>query len=220
MDKYLATISKFVDTAIRYDFEYIKLTYGSKDFMFSIPLTHLALDIENGYNKFIEEVDDIKRVKRGILINTVDRYLSWYKTNKVEIKNIFGEQNVYSVANDTIGFIKKIAGLSSTKSSQAFSLPQIALIYIYNDDESITRDNANEIAKKYGYESLNSGEKLYQKFIKYYNVTDRKGDEGTKRKNNNKIKLLKSVIEFLPEDKHEKVKDEIKTLETLTENTY
>ena len=72
----------------------------------------------------------------------------------------------------------------------------IALMYVYNEI-FITRDNVDDIAKKYYYISNNSGEKLYQKFISYQNRTDRKANPQSKIKLKNKIKLFETVIELL-----------------------
>lgn len=72
-----------------------------------------------------------------------------------------------------------------------FNLRKIALIYFYTDKQ-ITRENGNEIAEKYDY---NSGEKLFQWFTHYSSRANRIGTEGTERKTFNKIKLFETVIQ-------------------------
>lgn len=106
-----------------------------------------------------------------------------------------------------------------TTFKKELSLTQIALIYIYKGDV-ITRNNGNQIAKKAGYISKTSGDKLYQNFTKYVSSADRKGDAGTKRKNQNKIKLIESIVELLPNDKQQRAKDEISILKSIQETQY
>jgi hypothetical protein len=72
----------------------------------------------------------------------------------------------------------------------------IALLYYYNG-QYITRDNAQSIAKKYGYEAKTSGEGLYQDFTYYANNTNRKASGENKIKCNNRIKDQNRVIELL-----------------------
>lgn len=92
------------------------------------------------------------------------------------------------------------------------SLPQIALIYIYND-EQITRHNGDEIAAKYGYKS---GEALYQDFTKYSSKNNRIASDTAKR-DKNKINLLKSVVNLVDTTKKQQVIDEIETLKSNME---
>lgn len=96
---------------------------------------------------------------------------------------------------------------------------QIALIHAYKNDP-ITRDNGPEIAKINGYTSKTSGEKLYQLFNEYYNPVDRKGDEGSKRKNQSKVKLIQSIIEHLPIVNQQRAKDEKENLIIMTNANY
>lgn len=72
----------------------------------------------------------------------------------------------------------------------------IALLYYYNG-QYITRDNAQSIANKYGYEAKTSGEGLYQDFTYYANNTNRKASGENKIKCNNRIKNQNRVIELL-----------------------
>jgi hypothetical protein len=72
----------------------------------------------------------------------------------------------------------------------------IALLYYYNG-QYITRDNAQSIANKYGYEAKTSGEGLYQDFTYYANNINRKASGENKIKCNNRIKDQNRVIELL-----------------------
>jgi len=94
--------------------------------------------------------------------------------------------------------------------SEKLSIPQIALIHYYNG-VTVTRVNANEIIKRYGY---TSGEKLFQVFSKYSSRSNRIEDEGTDKKNLNKLKLLESIIPFLNDENQQKAIDEINTLKS------
>jgi hypothetical protein len=105
---YSSVIARFVDIAIRYDFDLIKLTYGSEDYIFSIPLTPLIKDIEKGYSLFIDSVYEIENTRaiKNRFIPNIERYNFWYNKNQNEITKLFGEKNVYSIANETLQFTK------------------------------------------------------------------------------------------------------------------
>nr|WP_315183911.1 hypothetical protein [uncultured Flavobacterium sp.] len=75
-------------------------------------------------------------------------------------------------------------------------VPVIALLYYYNG-QFIARDNAQSIAKEYGYNSKNSGEGLYHDFMFYADNTNRKASGETKVKCKNRIKFQKRVVELL-----------------------
>ena len=91
------------------------------------------------------------------------------------------------------------------------SLKQIALMYVY-EGKIITRENANQIAVKFGH---NSGEKLYQHFTTYSNRTDRKADPEGKILLRNKIQLFESVIELLSEKAKLKALTELEILRSF-----
>ncbi len=100
-------------------------------------------------------------------------------------------------------------------------VPQIALIHVYEGIQ-ITRVNAGEIAAKHGYTAKNSGEGLYQDYLKYVNVNDRKAKTTaeTKKTLKNKIELFESVVNhLLPENKQRAI-DEINILKTIFETEY
>lgn len=105
-----------------------------------------------------------------------------------------------------------------TKQKPELTITQIALKYAY-EELLITRVNGNEIARQYGY---NSGEKLFQKFIHFSSVANRKGKPFpcTPKKLTNKIKLIESIIESLPTDKQERAKDEVSILKKIYEAEY
>lgn len=99
-----------------------------------------------------------------------------------------------------------------------FKIDQIALKYAYESIQ-ITRENGNEIAKEYGH---NSGEKLFQRYTYYSSAANRKGRPNpcTSRKLDNKIKLIESIIDLLPEGKKERAIDEVLILKKIYDADY
>jgi hypothetical protein len=98
---------------------------------------------------------------------------------------------------------------------------QIALIHVY-EGLQITRENAGEIAAKYGYTAKNSGEGLFQDYTNYCSTANRKGKPTpcTPKKLKNKIELFESVVNHLSENNKQIAIDEIKILNTILENDY
>lgn len=96
------------------------------------------------------------------------------------------------------------------------TMKQIALIYVY-EGGSITKENSNEIAKRFKH---NSGHKLYQYFNEYYSKANRKAKTHpyTKKKMSNKIELFESIVKHLHEPNKQRALDEIKMLKTLYKN--
>ena len=210
-----------------------------KYFLFFENESELKSDIESYYNRikhmsFPHEDGNLYYIKH-LSANQNGNPISGNVSYPPEWHNNYSH-NIHShlikVFKDKLGIKKKIGEIMHANLMQfskdkpedqekkEYSLAQIALIYIYKDNETISRKNANKIAEIFGYNSANSGEKLYHNFSKYVSITDRKGDTGTKRRNNIKIKLLNSIIEFLPEDKQQKVKDEIEIIEIINKNEY
>ncbi len=108
---------------------------------------------------------------------------------------------------------------NGTKKEQPkLKIDQIALKYVY-EGLQITRENGNEIAKKYGHKS---GEKLFQRFTYFRSYANRTGEPTlcTPKKLVNKIKLIESVIELLPTDKQQRAKDEVLILKNIYKKEY
>jgi hypothetical protein len=76
-----------------------------------------------------------------------------------------------------------------------------------------------EKAKEYGH---NSGEKLFQRYTYYSSAANRKGRPNpcTSRKLDNKIKLIESIIDLLPEGKKERAIDEVLILKKIYDADY
>jgi hypothetical protein len=114
---------------------------------------------------------------------------------------------------DSLSIIEKI-----TPDEKPFKLSfkKIALIHVY-DRKPITRQNAAEIAGKYGYKSKNSGEGLFHDYTTYSYSADRKGKPDTLLKLKNKIKLISSIIDLLSEKGKIEALNDINSLETNSE---
>jgi len=102
--------------------------------------------------------------------------------------------------------------------TEKLKIEQIALKYAY-EGIHITRENGNEIAKKYGH---NSGEKLFQRFTYFLSSANRKAKPTpcTPRKLRNKIELFESVLNHLSENNKKRAIDELNILKTIMENEY
>ena len=163
--------------------------------------------------------DDIFNLGNVILKNHPDKKIEL----KLKTYQDFESKNGISEDADsdliTINSKRRVSQVLSIEIQHNLSMKQIALKHIY-EDKTITRDNANQIAKEYGYISKTSGESLYQDYSKFIRNSNRKGDEGSKRKNQYKINLIKSVVEMLPEDKRKKPKSEVIILEEIQKNDY
>ncbi len=73
----------------------------------------------------------------------------------------------------------------------------IALIYLYNG-QPINRINCDEIAAKYNYIEIKSGEGLYQDYLKFSTINGRtKVNDESKIRCNNRLKLIEKAINLL-----------------------
>ncbi|GET19872.1 hypothetical protein [Prolixibacter denitrificans] len=160
-----------------------------------------------------EYIKNCKLVLNGLITDVSEACLQYDGIDFTEIM----ENNIKTSTEERPDFVWYVKTKSTPETDistrkQSLSIPQIALKYYY-EGELITRDNGPEIAKKYGFTSKTSGEKLYQNFTFYSKTSNRTGDPGTKIKMKNIIGLVKSVIELLPENKKTKPTDEVKILE-------
>jgi len=147
----------------------------------------------------------------------ITNQLEFYKLcNEVRINYISFDCSITGVHLENIGIKEITKTLDELSQPRKLSLAQIALIYAYNN-ESITNDNKNVIAEKYGHKS---GHKLYQHFNYYHYPTNRKGDEGSIQKNKNKIKLIESVIELILIDQKQRALDEVGILKRILKSEF
>lgn len=146
-----------------------------------------------------------------------------YQVITNSIQSIISENkqilNKKYVVLETPPFLKqKEETTTIVKEKPILKINQIALKYFYEGIQ-ITRKNGNDIAKKNGH---NSGEKLFQKYTFYTSQSNRKGRPShcTEKKLKNKIELFESVIELLPTNKQEKLKDEVLLLKNIFDAEY
>jgi hypothetical protein len=95
--------------------------------------------------------------------------------------------------------------------TNSLKLRQVALIHVYKNNP-ITRNNAQIIAKEFGFISRTSGEGLYHYYIFYTDNMERKGNPGTEIKLKNKIDLLEGIIDYLESNAKEWALAELKIL--------
>lgn len=163
------------------------------------------------FNEYVySEIENAKSAMQRVYLTELQN--KEYKQDPYRSKRI----ELYIWNKERIRVLNTFLKLDEPKTKSSLSLSQIALIHAYNEDY-ITRDNGNEIAEKYGHKS---GEKLYQKFLEYHSSSERKGDTGSKIKNKNKIKLIKSVIIHLPNNLKDRARDEVLSLELIQEKGY
>ncbi len=140
-------------------------------------------------------------------------------------KNEFDSLPPNSVeVNLTTFFLKDLKNLEVKTPEQPeklkpkLKIPQIALKCLYSGIH-VTRDNAQEIIEKYGWKS---GAKLYNEYLHYSIPANRTGKPHpcTPLKLKNKIELLESVVELVPKEKRNRIKDEINNLITIQETEF
>jgi hemerythrin superfamily protein len=172
------------------------------------------LDILN----FIDEVTENKLPK----LTQLSKDLETFEVNFIssEVVEQWFNEKVYNPKSisESYNLLKKIVTSKirnfKTEPQKKEKVPVIALLHYYNGLH-ITRDNAQSIANKYGYNAKTSGEGLYHDFIFYAGSTNRKASGGNRLKCNNRIKNQRRVIELLTDETvKEKAITELKILET------
>jgi len=103
-----------------------------------------------------------------------------------------------------------INGQSISEKDKNLSLREIALLYIYCD-EDITKRSCDSIAKKFGW---SSGHSLYQKYNEYSLRQNRIGDFGSEEKLTNQIKRFEKIEPLIPESHKKRFLDEFNTLKS------
>lgn len=95
-----------------------------------------------------------------------------------------------------------------------FSLKEIAYLHFYNG-EQITKENNNEVAKKYGW---GSGHKLIQHYSDAIKIKRLDTNDLSYQQLKNKIDLIKSIIDYVKPEKQKMINDELRKLETDLED--
>ena len=103
--------------------------------------------------------------------------------------------------------------------------PQNRISSVHKKGEKEPQLTLRQIALKYCYEGQSitkrDGEKLYQHYTKYLQPVSRTKTEDTKKKSQNKIKLIESVIAQLTNSQHkQKATDELNILKAATDKDF
>lgn len=195
----------------------VKIVTKERLFQVLIDLTNKLLTQVNGLALYDQGMlNNTNKIKLELIIAERKRKIEQgYKYTSPDESTQYKKMIQYWL-KDERRFIAEITPLIATSTvpskthSDKLSVPQIALIYVY-EGKSITRENAQEIANKYGH---NSAQSLFQKFTYYSSAANRKGrpTPATPKKFKNKIELLQSVLPHLSEEAKPRVNDEIQTL--------
>ena len=162
---------------------------------------------------FINELDEITKNLFDYFKETEQNEFENFETKAIPVNDIdemvklsqFGKFQKFTLTNSLFNTstiqqpnIEPLPPQPIVKQKPELTINQIALKYVY-ELLQITRENGKEIARKYGH---NSGEKLFQRFTYYSSTANRKGKPSpcTPKKLDNKIKLIESIIELLPND--------------------
>jgi len=150
------------------------------------------------FNKIIPRcVEEIFPMVKGINTNHQPKEEARYR--------FFKWLEKYRLSNDAIPPVAASTD-ENKEAEKKLTHSQIALLYIYTY-KLITRNNAQEIAEKYGQ---SSGQKLTEKYNKMYaNLTERTSSKVA-------VKDIERVISLLSDPKHlKRAKDELKQAKTL-----
>lgn len=178
------------------------------------------------------------------IIKRKEELINWAENSDNNKDHYIGELKAINIDNFTttlpqggqlrakdIDFIKEAIQAAKVKATEPntgqpqqdnskmeITIDMIAMKYVY-EGLRITRENGNEIAKQYGY---NSGEKLFQRFTYFSSTANRKGipTPCTPKRLKNKIEKIEKVISLLPKNKQQKALDEVSILKNTLESEY
>jgi hypothetical protein len=108
--------------------------------------------------------------------------------------------------------LRKELTIQQTPTKKILSPDQVALIYIYEKRNPITRENGTSIASSNGYLSEYSGEKFYQRYTFYSKKANRLAIPESTIKYNHKIELFESILDHLNSKANDWAIDELKLL--------
>lgn len=196
------------------------VTLKTKEFTSALRELYLSND-ENKDDKYKVIFDVINKasfriVKENFEINPLGTYWAVIIYNLELAKSHISE--LHFKETDYYYPFLKLEYTPHQTETEKLKIDQIALKYAY-ENKQITRENGNEIAKKYGH---NSGEKLFQRFTYWLSSTNRKAKPTlfTPKRLKNKIELFESVIPYLSENNKKRAIDEIKILKTIYDNEF
>ncbi len=158
---------------------------------------------------------DIKDIAKEVVRISGIRSL-WSAGKNLSKTANFEHQTKESIIIETL--FETLKNVKQKALDKNLTISQIALKLVY-EEKKINKKEAKNLAQDYGY---TSGDKLYQKFCFYSSRANRKGKPSpyTKRKLLNKINLISSVIDLLPDPYKITAKDELIILETFLSNDF
>ena len=158
------------------------------------------------------EADQHLGIKRRKLINSYIDIISkalYFCLNDEEIRNTI--EPIKDELEEQLEYWEK--ELSKPQQKPLLTINQIALFHVY-ENKPVNSENCNDIINSYG---LNSGQKLFDRYNYYSKPCNRKGEPTgcTRKKLDNKIHLINSVIEILSKPNKDRAIAEVKILETI-----
>jgi hypothetical protein len=112
------------------------------------------------------------------------------------------------------------------ESNQTLKFPQIALLYVFENWNPITRENCKQIAQNFGHEAKGktAGHSLYYDYIFYSNRQNRRSlpKAETPKTMKNKIELFQSVIDYpdISDQAKQTAIEELNTLKTIANKHF
>jgi hypothetical protein len=197
-----------------------------------------ALKVINTYNEVLDSIESTDEILKMLIdLKYVDCtfhhdihinqfiFKSWLLP-KIEYYQELKDRGIneleVEISEDIIAINKILKSENNYESNpekqHKLSINQIALKCVY-EGLQITRENGNEIIKRFGHKS---GEKLFQRYIYYSSPANRKGKPNpcTQKTLANKIRLVESVICLLSKEKQGRALDELSILKRIEESEY
>lgn len=144
-----------------------------------------------------------------LALKVIRRKVQYLAMNLVLVTHIIARPHEHAEPVDLIQPVEDMPTLTH---------PQIALKHVY-ERSPITKENQESIAKQYGQ---TSGHRLKQEYDHYFVKTNRTGEpkDCTKKKLQNQINRIESVIDLLDESPRLRAKDELQILIDLRDKKY
>lgn len=167
---------------------------------------------------FDEQLRQLENIQEAI--NLKNKMISFYNALPKEYQEQIGKDFIprgiyFEDLKEAMEKMQRIS-FEAPALKQKLTTKEVGLKCFY-EGLQVTRENGDEIAKRYGH---TSGEAIYQGYTHYSSKANRRGKEDTPERMKNKIKRIEKVLCSLPEDKKSLAVDELKLLKTLLETGY
>lgn len=180
-----------------------------------------------------EEIDEILKTLADFFLDSPSDYFLSFERDTIQVANF--QEAIVKLKQGIAKVVLPIGAIAprSVESSGVenedslddeedkkpkLTIDQVALIHAY-EGVQITRKNAGEIATNNGF---TSGEKLFQKYIFYCSIANRKGKPTpcTPKKLSNKIRRIEGILGLLSPKGYAKAYDEVRILKTIYETEF